>query len=244
MLKIAVCDDQQSECDILCDLLFTYTSKSGYECEIQSYTSGESLVADYEDGCAAFVLVFLDIYMNAMNGMAAARRIREYSQTTAIVFTTISPDFAVESYEVYALDYIVKPIVPERLSSLMDNFFVEFTKKEKYLLVKQGRDNARFLYSDIAYLESKGNKLFLQNGKGERFTFYERLSEVEKRLEDIRFLRCHQSYLVNMDYIYSADNDFILSDGMCIPIKVRERKSIREHYFEYITLYGGRGNLI
>lgn len=63
----------------------------------------------------------------------------------------------------------------------------------------------------------------------------EKLSEVEARLGDRRFLRCHQSYLVNMDHVYKADKDFLMENGAVVPIRVRSRKALTEAYYRYFV---------
>ena len=72
----------------------------------------------------------------------------------------------------------------------------------------------------------------------EDVTVYEKLGEVEEKLEDPRFMRCHQSYIVNLDYVQDVDqNDFVLPDAERVPIRKREKKKILDQYKEYMESY-------
>ena len=70
---------------------------------------------------------------------------------------------------------------------------------------------------------------------GSEIIAQEKLGDLENRISERRFLRCHQSYLVNMDYISDAEEGFVLKDGTDIPIRVRGRKEILESYHKYFT---------
>lgn len=63
----------------------------------------------------------------------------------------------------------------------------------------------------------------------------EKLGDIEKRIDDKRFLRCHQSYLANMDYVEDVKDDFILKDGSMVPIRIRGRKEIKDDYHQYFV---------
>lgn len=117
--KIAICDDVEVERFVLKRQLMVYFQKNGGEAQIQEYESGESLLADIEDGYLWPDLIFLDIYMGALNGMDTARKLRKLGVKAPIVFLTASPDFALESYEVEASGYLLKPAEEEQTTALL-----------------------------------------------------------------------------------------------------------------------------
>ena len=143
-------------------------------------------MADVEEGYTDMELLFLDIYMKELNGMETARRIRELECKVPIVFLTSSRDFAVESYEVHASGYLLKPFEEEKLKDLLN----------------------RILHlSDGTVIVTAG-----------------KLVEMEERIHDKRFLRCHQSYLVNMDYIADIREDFACAVGLALVIGMQKLK--------------------
>ena len=74
---------------------------------------------------------------------------------------------------------------------------------------------------------------------GSEIITVDKLGEIEKRINEKRFLRCHQSYLVNMDYIKDVEDDFIMEDGTLVPIRVRGRKEILDTYYDYFVNHFG-----
>jgi DNA-binding LytR/AlgR family response regulator len=79
-------------------------------------------------------------------------------------------------------------------------------------------------------VESRNNVCILHCSNGREYTIYKKLSEIETQLGDSRFLRCHQSYLVNMSYIAKADKQFELTTGDVVLIRQRNQKEIRSIY--------------
>ena len=85
------------------------------------------------------MILFLDIYMDGMTGMEAARRIRRQSDNCILVFVTTSSDFAVESYDVGASYYLLKPFQPEKLCSILDSFQSRHLLASRYIEVVSDR---------------------------------------------------------------------------------------------------------
>ena len=101
-----------------------------------------------------------------------------------------------------------------------------------------GSSGRRIAYDDILYIESRRMNLRVVCSKGVEHTIRKKLDDVQEELPENRFLRCNQSFIVNMDYIRDADNNFTMRNGDIIPIKVREKKKIRKRYFDYLLNSG------
>ena len=109
-------------------------------------------MADVEEGYTDRELLFLDIYMKELNGMETARRIRELECKVPIVFLTSSRDFAVESYEVHASGYLLKPFEEEKLKDLLNRIL--HIEMKRRIAIKQRRQY-RYIYLDeICYIDS------------------------------------------------------------------------------------------
>lgn len=233
MSKIIICDDVEMERQMLHELLLLYFEETKDDVTILEYESGESLLADIEEGYLEADLLFLDIYMKEMNGMEVARRLRETNHNGPIVFLTASRDFAIESYEVQASGYILKPFDVEKIRELTGRLL----KREQRRRVEiRSKRQYRYPYIDeIMYAESEAHMIWIHLRDGSEIVAQEKLGDLEERISERRFLRCHQSYLVNMDYIRDAEDGFVLKNGTNIPIRVRGRKEILESYHEYFT---------
>ena len=96
-MNIAIIDDISTDAEALKNIAVSYFEKKQIRAEICHFFSAEEFFEDYQPG--KFQILFLDIYMDGMTGMEAARRIRRQSDSCILVFVTTSSDFAVESYD-------------------------------------------------------------------------------------------------------------------------------------------------
>lgn len=231
-MRIAVCDDSDFDRAIIVDLLDIYFLNRSISYDISQYSDGQNLIYEVADGCK-YDIVFLDIYMEKMLGIDVARKLREMNYKGKIIFLTASPDFAVEGYEVDASGYILKEQCFDKLYFVMNKVLKNYGVDSYYV---QKRNNITLVpYQDILFVVSDNSKCILHCLGGNKYTVYKKLSEIENELCNLCFLRSHQSYLVNMNYInFVSDCDFKLSSGDIIPIRTRNCKEIRQIYLNYV----------
>ena len=144
-------------------------------------------------------LLFLDICMKQLNGMETARKLRQIQCKVPIIFLTASPDYAIESYEVQASGYLLKSFSEEKLMKLLNRILK--TDMKRRVAIKNRRQYRYPCTDDIMYIDSNKHNVTLHLSDGSEIITVDKLGEIEKRINEKRFLRCHQSYLVNMDYI-------------------------------------------
>ena len=108
-------------------------------------------------------------------------------------------------------------------------------KKKEILTVKRKGKLYRIAYQDIEYIESQARVCRIFATDNRCFVTTCKLNDLEEKLSDKRFLRCHQSYLVNMDHIQSAGDNFIMDSGDIVQIRQNGAKEIKEKYEEYIS---------
>lgn len=237
MKTIVVCDDVEIERLLLKEILCQYFEEINEEVSIVEYDSGETLIADVEEGYVAMNLLFLDIYMKKLNGMETARKLRQIQCKVPIIFLTASPDYAIESYEVQASGYLLKSFSEEKLMKLLNRILK--TDMKRRVAIKNRRQYRYPCTDDIMYIDSDKHNVTLHLSDGSEIITVDKLGEIEKRINEKRFLRCHQSYLVNMDYIKDVEDDFIMEDGTLVPIRVRGRKEILDTYYDYFVNHFG-----
>ena len=237
MKTIVVCDDVEIERLLLKEILCQYFEEINEEVSIVEYDSGETLIADVEEGYVAMDLLFLDIYMKKLNGMETARKLRQIHCKVPIIFLTASPDYAIESYEVQASGYLLKSFSEEKLMKLLNRILK--TDMKRRVAIKNRRQYRYPCTDDIMYIDSDKHNVTLHLSDGSEIITVDKLGEIEKRINEKRFLRCHQSYLVNMDYIKDVEDDFIMEDGTLVPIRVRGRKEILDTYYDYFVNHFG-----
>lgn len=173
-------------------------------------TAGEFMAANPVD------LIFLDIQMPGMNGLEFARHI---SPTTLVIFTTAYREFASDSYEVDAIDYLVKPIQPGRFEKAVEKAIAYhrmlLSEKEKneighvandFIFIKSDRRYFRVNLKDILFIEALKDYVIIQTGT-QRLITHLNLKTIHDMLPRQLFLRVNRSYLVNKDRIDSFSNN-------------------------------------
>lgn len=230
-MRIAVCDDCSIDRAIITDMLQQYMHKRSLPCTITEYEQGHPLMDDVLEG-AVYTIVFLDIVMQGILGIDVARELRKHRFEGSIVFCTSCSTFAVDGYDVAASGYLLKPISFPKLAKVLDRLV--YTLQENCYTVRQRQQVIPVPYHDILFVESQNNRCMLHRSNGDCYTIYTRLSDIEHDLNDARFLRCHQSFLVNMQHIVHVGDSFLLSTGDVVSIRQRDLRIIRQTYIDYI----------
>ncbi|MDO4166936.1 MAG: LytTR family DNA-binding domain-containing protein [Eubacteriales bacterium] len=235
MLKIAICDDNEIERMILKKMLQGILQEMHQEVMLIEFSSGEKLQRNFSRG--DYDIIFLDIRMRGLNGIETGKAIRLKDARVELVFATSSNEFLQEGYEVHALAYLLKPYDVEKVretfsyyfsknqieTSENDFEFLKFSVQQKEICLRQ---------KEISLLESEGRIVMIHHGE-DVYRVYARLSEMENRLDMKIFLRCNQSYIINVAYVDGVvDYDFYMQSGDMIPIRKRDKKDIVQKYYQ------------
>lgn len=178
-------------------------------------------------------LVFLDINMPEVNGMMFAKAIQG---STKIIFTTAYREYAVEGFDLQAVDYLLKPISLERLMKALQKFYNEVEKKvsstssEDFTFFRSDRKMVKVDFDKILYIESLGDYLKIQL-VSEVIITRETLSTVLEKLPPLRFLRTHRSFVIAISKIKSFTNEHIVIEKKIIPIS----RSYKEHVLDSLN---------
>jgi DNA-binding LytR/AlgR family response regulator len=171
-------------------------------------------------------LIFLDINLPGKSGIEFARNIHP---DTAVIFTTAYTEYAVEGFELEAIDYILKPISYERFAKGINKYIkirelnemVLFTKKTEaenpFIFVKCERKMVKLFLDEIDYFESQGNYLMIYT-ETNSYKTYQSISEMEEKLPEGLFLRIHRSFLVAIKKVNSFNANVIQIGGKHLPI--------------------------
>jgi len=231
-MKIAITDDLKSDRDTLKSYITDYFTSNNMEADIFEYSSAEELLEKFTPGF--FDIMFLDIYMDEMTGIEAARKIYAVDQRCKIIFLTTANHFAAESYEVKAVNYLIKPLTRERFDTAIKVCLDEIADNNKKLSVISRQVPLQIPFSKILYADTANRivRLHLENSTLEvGRDFY---STVDPLLDDSRFIECYKGIVLNMEHIKrQTDDDFILKNGEKIPISKRKKKDFIRIYTEY-----------
>lgn len=220
-MNIAIIDDMQMEIEILKEMLNEYKKIHTQDFSVSSFTSAKEFLADFKP--YSYTLIFLDIFMDDMNGIEAATKIREIDPSATLVFLTTSHEHMLEAFSFHAYDYISKPASPTRIFQLMDDLLPN-NEKENSLDFTSNRERVHISYSDImAVYTADSNYINVIAKDGTSYKVRQTFSSVTEMLEyDNRFLLLIRGILVNMDYIESLqDNSCYLPHDIVLPANVR-----------------------
>jgi len=229
-MTVIICDDEVDSSERLEGIIKSILAEknmSGYT--IKKCTCREEL-EKYPD----ISLLFIDICLGNENGMEIAKEIRRKEKNTPIVFVSSSKEYAVESYDVDAFGYLIKPIQPEKVRHIMNKFL----KQEEDYVVRdtRGNEKLRVPLQNIEYFESMNTSILLHLVNGKQIRTYGKLGNIEKELVDKNFLRCHQSYLINIAHINRIEGAcFIMDSGEAAYIRKRDFTSIKKQFYQYIA---------
>ena len=224
-MNIAVCEDKVSDRDTLCAYIRNYCDKNCYEGKISVFETGEALLGAFSPG--AFDLVFMDIYLPGLSGVAAAEKMREADRDFMLVFITISSDFTAEGFEVQALGYVVKPIDREKMDRALYMCRGRFEKNSRTIEIPMSGGNLTISIADLLYVEIYDKDAIFHMKKGVIKSRIP-LDELEARLGGEPFLRCHRSYIINMNYVDDmTDNGFLMRNKDIVPMRTNGSKAVR-----------------
>ena len=240
-MRLAICDDNDLERNLLHSLLEKYFFETSVHCEFTLYDRGSDLYYDVLEKIE-YDIIFLDLYMADSFGMRIAQKLRDIPYRGKIVFCNASADYALESYDVYASGYILKPYSLDDIRRTLDRFMPEYNCN--CYLIKQKSNIVYIPLNEIMYVESNNTKCILHRTKNREYNLYKKLGEIEEELNDSRFLRCHQSYLVNMNYISEANDVCLLQNGEEVLIRKKSKKEIQQAVLEYKGQFGDAASKI
>ncbi|MCC8027911.1 MAG: LytTR family DNA-binding domain-containing protein [Clostridium sp.] len=227
-LKIAICEDCSEDTQRLIDCIL----RSGIPAAWDQFESGEALLAAFHPG--KYDLMLLDIYMNGMEGVELAGIIRSQDESVVLAFTTSSEEHTLESYRLGALKYLVKPVEARAVGESM--LLADMARRHRHnLSLMSGGRWIELPLDTILYLEAQNHTVLVHTFSGIlRASQSERLAEIELRLPCPPFLRCHYSYIVNLRYVQSADQDFVMRNGDRVYIRQKELKKHTNAYKSWL----------
>lgn len=204
------------------------------ENNISGYTIEKCICQDELEEYPDIALLFVDISLKKENGMDVICKLKEKKKTIPIVFVTDTTNFVIESYDMEAFGYLMKPIQTEKVHHIMDKFL---KLSEKYVVRDtRGNEKLKVPLQNIEYFESKNTMIMLHLVNGQQIRTYGKLGNIEKELEHKNFLRCHQSYLINMEHISGiAEAYFVMDSGKNAYIRKRDYTTMKKLFDQYIV---------
>lgn len=232
-VRIAIVEDSEADRELLRKNLCRYERERELRFALREFSDGEDLVTDY---AANYDLILMDVKMTFMDGMRAARRVRELDPDVEIVFITNMPQYAIEGYKVRAVDFVLKPISYFSFSQSLDRALSGVRLGRHSCVVVQVKGGRVKLDVDrVCYVEAQDH-LLIYNTRDGNYVAKGTMSEAEAQLgQSGGFFRCNRCYLVNLKYVETCQGCDIRVNGDTIQISRRRRKSFLDALNAYMN---------
>lgn len=180
-------------------------------------TAGNALEAYKLTKSKPVDLIFLDIQMPDLTGIDFLKSLKNRPKT---IFTTAYREFAVEGFELEAVDYILKPVTFERFFKAVERVLREDSNhfENDFIMLKSNSLQYKISLNSILFLESQGNDLKVVLKEGKPIVAKHKISDLEVSLESKGFLRVHRSFLVNLKVVKAFGTSELMIENHTIPI--------------------------
>lgn len=233
-MNIAIIDDLKEDRQLLCSYLKQYYDKHATLANIKSFETAEDFLACFMT--KVYDLIFLDIYMDNMNGIELATTIRQTDKECMLIFSTTSTEHthALAGYKVHASDYLVKPYDYSTFEETMRRCNALELEKNHFIEVKQSRTNIKILIRNIIYTDYSNHYIYIYTKTGTVKT-YMVFKDFSKLLQPYsNFLCCYRNCMVNLDEVDFMENrEFIMSNGERVSIARSSYNEIHDYYRNY-----------
>ena len=232
MVRIAILEDDAQDLASLEKCLQQYETEQQKSFSLHSFSVPavflEGNISDYD-------LIFLDIDLPTMTGMDLARQIRQRDSLVTLVFVTNLEKYAVNGYEVDALDFVVKPINYYRFTSMLRRALRSITARQpREVIIQTAGGITRLNVVELYYVEIRDHLLIYHTEQG-NLNAWGKMSDVEAQLVPFDFARCSTSHLVNLRYVDSVSGSDVLVAGTRLPISQRRRKAFYTAVTSYLS---------
>lgn len=234
ILNIAIIDDSREDLKQIKAVISSYYKEANIQTSIFLFTSAEAFFQHYTVN--EYELIIMDIYMTGMTGMEAARKIRGYKDEASLIFITSSDAYAVESYDVEAFYYLLKPFRPEKLQAILGKIQVSQAQNSRYIELISDRTPVKIPVRSILYADTYRNAIQVHTTDAGIIRSYITFQKFEELLVGIDcFLSCYRGCIVNMDHISQATDDgFLMDNQELVTIRKRGSNAIKKAYLEYL----------
>ncbi len=232
MIRIAIVEDDNNYAKILEKYIVRFEEESGQQIQVERFEDGADIAEEYKGD---FDIILMDIEMTFMDGMSAAKKIREVDEEVVIIFITNMPQFAMQGYEVEALDYVLKPINYYAFSQRLTRATARMKKRtKKYLSLNYKNSVMKLDIDNIYYIEVLDHDLIYHTKTGD-ICVRGIMREVEDKLKDEAFFRSNKAYLINMEYVDGVEENDVIIGTDRLRISRARKKEFMDALNDYMN---------
>lgn len=235
MIRIAIVEDQLEDFRTLEEFIKQYASDNHTLMQTVHFANGLNFLDEYTPD---FDIVFMDVEMPHLDGIETSRKLREIDSSVALVFVTNMIQYAINGYEVNAIDFMVKPVTYYNFSKKLKKALIYVQRnKNKHMVFHKDESDIIVPVQSIYYVEKDKNYAVFHTEKG-KFRMRTTITDLEDELKEHDFIKCCSSCIVNLAYVNEVKSDSLLIQGAFLPIARRQKKEFLLKLAQYI---GGTG---
>ncbi len=236
-MRVAICDDEKPMQTILENLLDEFGRLRNIDISIDKFDNGHDLLRVLNE--KEYEIVFMDHQMQDIDGMETSRLIRSRNTDCVIIFVSAFPEVAVDSYEVNAFRFIVKPINKEKLFKAIDDH-LRSIDYDNLLILNTNDGKWKIKMSDIIYAEAKGKHTIVRTAQ-KSFEINIHMKKIEDKLPSEKFCRCQRAYIAGFAHINNHTNaEIIFDNGERAQIGKAYYSKFKNAFQEYIMRFNSR----
>lgn len=233
MIRIAIVDDEKEQIKKIKSIVEEFVQSNDIEYQIQEFLSGEDLL----NSSISMDLIFLDIQMNGIDGIATAQKLRAENKKVVLFYVTNYAEEMSRSFSVHPFAFVEKPINKNKLLKNLQDFleYTNATVQKKMITLKSVQGDITVCIQDIIYLEYIGNRKINMFIGDKKKVLYGSIKQIIQILSPYDFIQTHESFIVNEAHIHSV-NSFciVMNNHVEIPIAQKKQKQIIEKISYYL----------
>ena len=236
-LSIAICDGNSWDAG----LLEEYIRRSVPDAEITKLTKGQQLLNRMVENPNQFQLIFTEIEFFGDNGIRIVQEIRKINKTVGIIFVTESEKYYRQAFDVFAMQYLLKPLDHEKISHLFEYLDTSVQRQReadtggKIVCFRYRSQFYTIKHSNIQYISSSLHTVNFHLDDESVVHCRGKLSDFEEQLKDSSFLRCHQSFFVNLSKTMGMKADGFVMKNVVVPISRTYLKDAQNQYRNFVN---------
>lgn len=235
-IKVAVCDDEENVTEVISSTVRTAFGKRDVAADVETFVSASALLRRMND--LVFDLLFLDIDMPGMDGIAFGEKLRSGNDKTDIIYVSNREDRVFEALKVRPFGFVRKSRFLSDVADVITRYLLSVPAREGHTVTVQSKSGIVNVRADeIIYFEGSGKfQLMHVNGREHPLAVYRPMEKLESELEPFGFIRIHKGMLVNYRFISRIlVGEVELTDGEKLPLSRRKATEIKQRYLELLS---------
>lgn len=230
-MKVAIVDDAQKETELLTQYVTRFSAENHIEISRVVFHNPLDFVEKYSGD---YDLILLDVEMPGLNGIDTAREIRRMDSRVVIMFITNMAQYAINGYEVEAVDYVLKPVTYQDFAMKLKKAARYIQRNQDMRLTLTTSDGMVNIHvSDIYYLEVDRHYLIYHTVHGD-YTVRGVMRDVEEQMQEYHFVRCNHCYLVNLKYVEAVNGTFVRVGGTELQMSRNKKNEFLQAFTRYV----------